>query len=90
MSKQILDEIELMKTELENNLSQTQNGDIVDISRFPERLKNLHDAVQSLDQQYQASLTPGLQNLLNLLDQLSKEIQQQYEGLSKQIQMLEG
>ena len=89
-SEHLLTEIQSMKNELEENLTQAVQGEVVDISRLPDRLMVLHSAVQETDSDFQINLTKGLEELLDLLDSLSKEIHKKYEDVSKQIKMLDG
>lgn len=90
MRKQLLTEIQSMKSELAGSLVQAGKGKIVDISRLPDRLMMLYSEVQKLDEKHQSDLTVGLEELLDLLDNLSKEIHKKYEDVSKQIKMLDG
>lgn len=90
MRKQLLTEIQSMKSELAGSLVQADKGKIVDISRLPDRLMMLYSEVQKLDEKHQSDLTVGLEELLDLLDNLSKEIHKKYEDVSKQIKMLDG
>ncbi len=89
-SNDLLEEIQTMKDELKESLSRAENGEIVDISRLPDRLMLLHTDVQKLDDKNQTILTKHLEELLDLLDELSKEIHKKYEDVSKQIKMLDG
>lgn len=89
-NKILLTEIQNMKNELKSGLERAVNGEIVDISRLPDRLLVLHTDVQSLDKTVQDSLISGLEELLDLLDNLSKEIHKKYEDIGAQIKMLDG
>ena len=50
----------------------------------------LWSSIQRSKKQIQINLTKGLEELLDLLDCLSKEIHKKYEDVSKQIKMLDG
>lgn len=89
-NKILLTEIQNMKNELKSGLERAVNGEIVDISRLPDRLLVLHTDVQSLDKTVQDSLISSLEELLDLLDNLSKEIHKKYEDIGAQIKMLDG
>ncbi|WP_025898803.1 hypothetical protein [Sneathiella glossodoripedis] len=89
-SKDLLDEIQSMKGALSESLTRAQQGEEVDISRLPDRLMLLHTEVQKLEGKDQEQLTKGLEDLLDLLDELSKEIHKKYEDVSRQIKMLDG
>lgn len=86
----LLTEIQDMKSELERGLERAANGEVVDISKLPDRLLILHTDVQKLDKTRQGSLISGLEELLDLLDNLSKEIHKKYEDIGAQIKMLDG
>ncbi len=86
----LLTEIHDMKNELKSGLERAVNGEIVDISKLPDRLLVLHTDVQKLDKDLQGSLISGLEEILDLLDNLSKEIQKKYEDMGAQIKMLDG
>ena len=89
-SEILLAEIQHMKNELESGLERATNGESVDISRLPDRLLVLHTDVQKLEKTAQGDLISGLEELLDLLDNLSKEIQKKYEDIGTQIKMLDG
>jgi len=90
MNEQILADIQSMKSELKTSLANAEHGTAVDISKIPDRLSQLHGKVAGLEISERGSLVEGFEELLSLLDDLSKEIQKNYEDVSLHIKMLDG
>jgi len=89
MSEQLKSDIQILKSELQISLTVAEQGSIVDISRIPDRLVNLHSGVARLDKPNQQAFGQSLEELLQLLDKLSQEIHKKYEDISQQIKMLD-
>ncbi len=85
----IANSISAMKQSLLNDLQQAKDGVIIDISKLPEQLMVLHQHVADADNPDKPDLSSKLEELLELLDQIAKEIHNKYEDLNKQIKVLD-
>ncbi|WP_169568962.1 hypothetical protein [Sneathiella limimaris] len=86
---QLLEDIQIMKQELESSLAKTARGEDVDISKIPDKLGVLYQNAKTLGAEDTGELQKGLEELLTLLDNLSKEIQKKYEDLTQHINLLD-
>ncbi len=82
-------DINALKDEIGSALIQTRGGKTIDISRFPDRLLALHNRVKQSNDEDRVSLTKAFEELLGILDELAKEIQQQYNEITDQINILD-
>ena len=85
----LLEEIQKLKSEIRFDLMQAQKGNIIDISKLPDRLLTLRNRVKDIDEEKRAPLTKALEDVLNVLDDLSKEIQHRYNEITDQIEILD-
>jgi len=89
-NEQILADIHTMKSELKISLADAEGGTVVDISKIPEKLSKLHTEVAAMDISERGILVAGFDELLTLLDDLSKVIQKSYKDISSHIKLLDG
>lgn len=89
-NEQILANIHSMKSELESSLADAEHGSSVDISKIPAKLSKLHEEVAAMDVSERGILVAGFEELLFLLDELSKIIQNSYKEISSQIKFIDG
>ncbi|MBE7638366.1 hypothetical protein GUA87_16025 [Sneathiella sp. P13V-1] len=85
----ITNSITAMKQSLLNDLKQAKEGVIIDISKLPEQLMVLHQHVAETEIAEKADLVAKFEELLELLDQIAKEIHSKYEDLNRQIKVLD-
>jgi|GEM_PF-3244877 len=85
----LLDAVLKLKSEMQANLVKTKKGDIIDISKLPGRLLDLHNQVQNADEEDRPLLSATLEDILALLDDLSSEIQKRYNEISAQVSILD-
>ena len=85
----LLDAVLKLKSEMQSNLVKTKKGDIIDISKLPGRLLDLHNQVQNSEEEDRPLLTATLEEILGLLDDLSSEIQKRYNEISDQVSILD-
>lgn len=85
----LLDAVLKLKAEMQSNLIKTRKGDIIDISKLPGRLLDLHNQVKIADEDERPVLTATLEDVLSILDDLSGEIQQRYNEISDQVSFIE-
>ncbi len=85
----LLNEIHALRDEMQGNFSKAQAGTIIDISKLPDRLLALHNRVEKTDNKDQVILTEALNDVLDILDALSGEIQRRYNEISQQISTFE-
>ncbi|MEH6401956.1 MAG: hypothetical protein V7750_01195 [Sneathiella sp.] len=85
----LLEAVLKLKAEMQSNLAKTKNGDIVDISKLPGRLLDLHNQVQNTPEEGRSILSTALEDILAILDDMSGEIQKRYNEISDQVSILD-
>ncbi len=90
MSNQtLLDDLSKVKARILSDLLKARKGDIIDISKLPDQLFKLHNRVKDLAEEDRAPLVAAFEEVLEALDELSKEIQQRFNDISGQIKTLD-
>ncbi|MBL4740026.1 MAG: hypothetical protein JKY12_03480 [Sneathiella sp.] len=85
----LLDAVLKLKSEMQTNLIKTKQGDIIDISKLPDRLLDLHNKVQKAEEKDRPLLSAALEDILGILDDLSGEIQNRYHEISDQVSIFD-
>ncbi len=78
-----------LKAEIWSDLLKARAGQIIDISKLPDRLQALHMRIAKTEEIDRAPLITAFEEVLGILDELSKEIQHRYNEISGQLKILD-
>lgn len=86
----LFEDLNRLKTQIQSNLVEARTGNIIDISKLPDQLLDLHNRVTKITEEERPPLTCAYEEVLAALDELSQEIQQRYNEISGKIKILDG
>ena len=88
-SETVKTDISALDADISRYLSQTRDGIMIDIATLPDRITDIHRRIQNSTHHQRPELSKLLNQVINALDELAREVQFRHDALSRDIEKLD-